>query len=147
MMRAVLGSRAIVAATSPPGVELHIGIVRDPDLGLLLVLGAGGTLVELMADRAVALPPVDETSARRLLDRLVVRHLLEGHRGQAPVDLGSIAVAAAAVSAIAVELEPELEALDVNPLRATPAGSMALDALVVARRATGPDAKVTQKIT
>jgi hypothetical protein len=49
------------------------------------------------------------------------------------VDLGSVAAAVGSMSAIAVELEPELEALDVNPLRATPAGSMALDVLVVAR--------------
>jgi acyl-CoA synthetase (NDP forming) len=130
-MRARLGPRAVIAEMAAPGVELSVGITRDPDVGLLLVLGAGGTLVEFIADRAVALPPVDAPSARRLLGRLRARHLLDGVRGQPGADLDSVAAAVAAVSDIAVELGPVIEALDINPLRATATGAVALDALVI----------------
>ena len=68
----------------PPGAELALGIARDPDLGPLIVVGAGGVLVELLADRAVALPPVDERTARQMLGGLRVARLLAGVRGAPP---------------------------------------------------------------
>ncbi len=60
-----LGSRVVVSATAPDGVELALGVVRDPHLGPLVVVGAGGVLVELLADRSVRLAPMDEDGARR----------------------------------------------------------------------------------
>ena len=77
-----LGKRALVAAMAPSGVELALGLVRDPQLGPLVVVAAGGVLVELLADRVVGLPPVDRDRARRLVDRLGARPLLEGVRGR-----------------------------------------------------------------
>ena len=59
-----LGPRVLVCQTVPAGPELALGIVRDPELGPLIVVGAGGVLVELLADRAVALPPVSAASRR-----------------------------------------------------------------------------------
>ncbi|MGO8959912.1 MAG: acetate--CoA ligase family protein [Streptosporangiaceae bacterium] len=128
-----LGPRVIVAQTAPPGVELALGIVTDPELGPLLVVGAGGVLVELLADRAVALPPVQPAAARELVDGLRVRTLLAGVRGAPPADLNSVTAAIAGLSAIAVELGSELVALDVNPLICGPSGAVAADALAVAR--------------
>ena len=128
-----LGKRVLVAATAPAGVELALGLVRDPQLGPLVVVAAGGVLVELLGDRVVGLPPIDRDRARRLLDRLSVRRLLDGVRGQPAADLEAVVEAIVAVSVLAEELSDGLEALDVNPLRCGPAGAVALDALVVAR--------------
>jgi hypothetical protein len=130
-----LGPEATVAAMAPPAVELALGIVHDPLLGPLVVVGAGGTLVELARDRAVALPPLDRASAARLLDSLRVRPLLDGYRGRAAVDMGAVLDAIVAVSSMAVELEGVLAALDVNPLSCTPSGVLALDVLVETRPA------------
>ena len=75
------------AATPPAGVELALGLVRDPLLGPLVLVASGGVLVELVDDRAVALPPVSTaTAARRALGRLRVDRLLDGFRGGPPVD-------------------------------------------------------------
>ena len=65
-----LGSRVVVSATAPEGVELALGVVRDPHLGPLVVVGAGGVLVEVLADRVVRLAPLDEEQAREGLARL-----------------------------------------------------------------------------
>jgi len=129
-----LGPRVLVCETAGPGTELALGITRDPDLGPLVVIGAGGLLVEFLADRAVALPPVDTPGALRLLGRLRVAGLLAGVRGQPPADTAAVADAVVAVSAIACELGDQLEALDINPLICGPAGAVAVDALAVRRR-------------
>jgi acetate---CoA ligase (ADP-forming) len=134
-LAARLGPRVLVCETAEPGIELSAGIVTDGDLGPLVVVGAGGVLVEYLADRAVALPPVGAAGARRMLSRLRAARLLAGFRGRPPADLGAIAAAITAVSAIACELGGELAALDVNPLICGPAGAVAVD--VLAEPATG----------
>jgi acetate---CoA ligase (ADP-forming) len=126
-----LGRRALVAATAPAGVELALGIVRDPQLGPLVLVGAGGVLVELLADRAVALPPLDDERAGRLLERISSRRLLEGVRGSPAADLAAVRGALVALSLLAQELGEGLAALDVNPLSCGPRGALALDVLVV----------------
>jgi acyl-CoA synthetase (NDP forming) len=128
-----LGPRVLVCETAGPGTELALGITRDPDLGPLVVTGAGGLLVEFLADRAVALPPVDPARALRMLGRLRVGGLLAGVRGQPPADTGAVAEAVVAVSSIARELGDHLEALDINPLICGPAGAVAADVLAVRR--------------
>ena len=132
-LAARLGPAALVCQTVPSGTELALGIVRDPDLGPLVVVGAGGILVELVSDRAVALPPLTPDQAAELLDGLKVRRLLDGARGARPADLDSITRAIAAVAELASELGDHIEALDVNPLICGPDGAIAVDALVVLR--------------
>jgi len=129
-----LGKRVLVFPTAPEGVELALGVVRDPQLGPLVVVAAGGVLVELIRDRVVALPPIDRDRALRLLDRLGIRRLLDGVRGQPPSDLEAVLDAIVAVSRLAQELHDGLDALDVNPFRCGSSGAVALDALVVPRR-------------
>jgi acyl-CoA synthetase (NDP forming) len=128
-LAARLGPRVLVCETVGPGTELSAGITADPGLGPLVVVGAGGVLVEHLADRAVALPPVDASQARRMLSRLRVAALLAGFRGQPPADLDAVARAITGVSAIACELGGELAALDINPLICGPAGVVAVDVL------------------
>jgi acyl-CoA synthetase (NDP forming) len=132
-METRLGPRVLIAPMAGPGVELALGMITDAQWGPLVLVGAGGTLIEVMADRAVALPPVDEAGARRMVDRLRLRPLLDGKRGAAPSDMASLARAVARLSALAADLGDLIGEIDVNPLRCGPQGAVALDALVVAK--------------
>jgi acyl-CoA synthetase (NDP forming) len=129
-----LGPNVQVCEQVPAGTELALGITSDPALGPLVVVGAGGILVEMLADRAVALPPVDRQAARELLAALRVSRLLAGARGAPPADLDAILQAIIGVSELAAELGGQLGALDINPLICGPAGAIAVDALAVLRR-------------
>ncbi|HEX5289229.1 MAG TPA: acetate--CoA ligase family protein [Streptosporangiaceae bacterium] len=130
-LAARLGRRVLVSQTAPPGTELALGLAADPGLGPLIVVGAGGVLVELLAGHAVALPPVDERLAAELLAGLRVSPLLAGVRGAPAADLGAVARAIAGLSQLAVELGDDLAALDINPLICGPAGALAVDALAI----------------
>jgi len=132
-LSARLGPRVLVCESVPAGTELAVGIARDPDLGPLIVVGAGGVLVELLADRAVALPPVDERTARQMVAGLRVARLLAGARGAPPADLAAVVRAIVGVSAVAAELGGQLAALDVNPLICGPGGAVAVDVLALPR--------------
>ncbi|MDP9242769.1 MAG: acetate--CoA ligase family protein, partial [Actinomycetota bacterium] len=130
-----LGAEVVVAEMAPPGVELALGIVRDAQFGPLVLVAAGGVLVEIMADRRLALPPLDAGRSRTLLDGLAMRPLLDGVRGEPAADVDAVARAIAALSILAEDLGDLLEAVDVNPLIAGPEGCVAVDALVVPRAA------------
>jgi acyl-CoA synthetase (NDP forming) len=128
-----LGPNVTVARMAPPGVEVALGIVRDEQFGPLVLVAAGGILVEVLKDRRLAMPPLDEARAVRLIDRLQVRTLLEGVRGRAPADVASLARALVGLSWLATDLGDLLEALDVNPVICAPDGCAAVDVLVIPR--------------
>jgi acetate---CoA ligase (ADP-forming) len=128
-----LGAQVSVSATAPRGVELALGLVRDPQLGPLVVIAAGGVLTELITDRVVALPPLSRDRAENLVRCLRIGPLLDGWRGSAPADVAAVADAIVAMGRLAVELGDRLDAVDVNPLVATGTGAVALDVLVVRR--------------
>jgi hypothetical protein len=107
--------------------------VRDPQFGPLVLVGAGGVLVEVLKDRRLALPPLDEARARSMIDRLEVRPLLDGVRGRPPVDVDAVARAIVAISWLANDLGDNLEALDANPVICAPEGCVSVDALVMPR--------------
>jgi len=132
-LAARLGPRVVVCETAPPGTELALGIVTDPALGPLLVVGAGGVLVEILAERAVLLAPVTRSAALAALRRLRIAPVLAGSRGLPAADLGAIADAITGLSRLACDLGDALEALDINPLICTPAGPVAVDALLIPR--------------
>ena len=129
-----LGPRMTVAAMipqTPGGVEMHLGVVVDEQFGPLVVVAAGGVLVEAFDDRGIALPPLTPDHARTLIDRLRISGILDGARGRPPVDRDAIAGALSALSHLAVEVGDVLEAVDINPLIAGPRGCIAADALVI----------------
>ena len=126
-----LGSDVTVAAMAPPGVEVALGVVRDPTFGPLVLVAAGGVLVELLHDRKLALPPIDVDAARRLIDRLAIRPLLDGVRGAPRCDVDALAHAVSRLSVLAVELGDRIAELDINPMIVSPSGCVAVDALVV----------------
>jgi len=131
-----LGARVSVSRRVPEGVEIALGAIRDPQFGSYVMVAAGGVLIELLADTAVSLAPIDANAAERLLGSLKVRRLLDGLRGRPPADVASLCRAIASLSVLADDLGDALEQLDVNPLIASPDGCVAVDALVIARRAT-----------
>jgi len=129
-----LGPQVVVAAMAPPGVELALGVVRDAQFGPLVLVAGGGLLVEVMHDRRLAIPPLDEARAVAMIDALRARPLLDGVRGTPPADVGSAARAIVRLSVLAADLGDLLDALDVNPVIVTPDRCVAVDALVVPRR-------------
>jgi acyl-CoA synthetase (NDP forming) len=125
-----LGPRAVVARMLPRGVELALGMVRDPQFGPLVVVGAGGVLIELLSDRRAALAPFGPATARRLIDALSVRPLLDGHRGAPAVDVDTLALAVSRFSVLASDFADRVREIDVNPLVCGPEIA-AVDALFV----------------
>jgi acetyltransferase len=113
----------------PQAFELLVGVASDPQFGPVIVFGHGGTAVEIVADRAVALPPLNTALARELISRTHVARLLPGYRDRPPADLDAIGRVLVAVSQMVIDL-PELVELDINPLLADNGGVIALDARV-----------------
>ena len=123
----------LVQAMVKGGVELVVGIKRDPQCGPVLLVGLGGVLVEVLRDTALALAPVGKVEARRMLEGLKGFRLLQGYRGAPAADLDSVCDAIARISEFAADNADEIEEIDVNPLLARPDGAVALDALIVLR--------------
>ena len=126
-----LGSRVSISAMAPKGVELAFGMVRDDQFGPIVMLGAGGLLVEILDDRCFALPPFGTEDAERLIGRLKLSRLLDGVRGAPPADRDGIARALSRFSVLAAALGDVIAEIDVNPVIAGPNGAIAVDALVV----------------
>jgi acetyltransferase len=111
----------------PNAVELIVGASVDPSFGPVLLFGQGGTAVEVLADRAIGLPPLNRVLAADLISRTRVAALLAGYRDHAPARLDAIADVLIALSQMLADL-PELAELDINPLWADHEGVLALDA-------------------
>jgi acetate---CoA ligase (ADP-forming) len=132
-LAARLGPRVTVCEMAAQGPELILGLARDPALGPLVVLGAGGVLAEYLSERVVALPPLAAADAATMISGLRVAEVLAGVRGQPPCDVAALAAAVAAFSLLAAELGEHLDAFDVNPLICSPSGVLAVDALTAPR--------------
>lgn len=126
-------------AGGPHAFELIVGIATDSVFGPVVLFGQGGTAVERIADRAVALPPLNRLLAAELVSRTRIARLLGGYREVPPVDMAALEGVLLAVSRMACELDGIAE-LDINPLLMTASGAIALDARIVIRRA-GQDAQ------
>ncbi len=110
--------------------ELYMGLSDDPVFGPVLVFGQGGTAVEVTADVAMELPPLDLNLARALIDRTRVSKLLDAFRGRPAKERAAVALTLVKLSQIAVDI-PEILELDINPLAATSDRLMALDARII----------------
>jgi acetyltransferase len=109
--------------------ELLVGVANDPQFGPVIVFGHGGTAVEIVGDRAVALPPLNMALARELISRTRIARLLAGYRDQPAADLDAVCRALVAVSQMVIDL-PELAELDINPLLVDDSGAIALNGRV-----------------
>ena len=114
----------------PPLAELIVGIKRENDFGLALVIGAGGILVELLKDSRSLLLPTTDGAIRNALLSLRSAPLLQGFRGREPADLDALVTAIRAVADYACENAAQLLELDVNPLLVGAQGTTAVDALI-----------------
>jgi acyl-CoA synthetase (NDP forming) len=129
-----LGNRVMVSPMiRATGVEMVIGMIRDEQFGPLVMLGFGGINVETIRDVVCALPPFGTATARRLLDSLQLRPLLDGLRNRPAVDIDAYCEAASRFSTMAASLGEEIDEIDVNPVIVHPGGCVAVDALVVGR--------------
>ena len=112
------------------GYELIIGSSLDAQFGPVLLFGSGGQLVEVYKDSALALPPLNATLARRMMEQTKIYHALKGVRGRKPVNLAALEELLVRFSQIVVE-QPWISEIDINPLLASPERLIALDARVV----------------
>jgi acyl-CoA synthetase (NDP forming) len=115
-------------------VEVGLGMVTDDQFGPVIMISAGGTLIEILSDRVALLPRVDSTRALRAVERLQIRPILDGARGANPVDIDALAEVIVRFSELVVDGADFIDAIDVNPVIAGPTGSVAVDALIVERR-------------
>jgi acetyltransferase len=115
---------------SGDGYELIIGSSLDPQFGPVLLFGTGGQLVEVFKDRALSLPPLNTTLARRMMEQTKIYQALKGVRGRKPVNLAELEQLMVRFSRLVVE-QPWIKEIDINPLLATPERLVALDARVV----------------
>jgi acetate---CoA ligase (ADP-forming) len=124
--------RYLVEAMAPPGVDLLAGARRDPVFGPVMLLGLGGVVAEALADVAVALAPLSEAGAAGLADRLAGRALLDGFRGGPVADRAALGAVLARLGAL-LAANPGVEEIEINPLRITREGLVALDAVLRTR--------------
>jgi acetyltransferase len=110
--------------------ELILGASLDPQFGPVLLFGTGGQLVEVFKDRSLGLPPLNTTTARRMMEQTRIYKALKGVRGRKPVDMAALEVLMVRFSALVAE-QRWIEEIDINPLLASPDGFVALDARVV----------------
>ena len=119
---ALPGSNNFLGVTVQPmlrieGYELIVGCSIDPQFGPVLLFGAGGQLVEVFGDRALALPPLNTTLAMRMIEQTIIHKALKGVRGRAPVDLAALARLLVRFSQLVIE-QPWISEIDINPLLA-----------------------------
>jgi len=123
----ITGFTVQAMVSRPHAQELIVGASVDPVFGPVILFGQGGTAVEVMADRAIGLPPLNRVLARELVAGTRVSKLLAGYRDHAPARMDAICDVLVLVSQMLADL-PELAELDINPLLADSDGVIALDA-------------------
>jgi acetyltransferase len=112
------------------GYELIIGSSLDSQFGPILLFGSGGQLVEAFNDHALALPPLNSTLARRMMEQTRIFNALQGVRGRPPIDLAALEGLLVRFSGLVVE-QPWIKEIDINPLLASPTSLIALDARII----------------
>jgi acetyltransferase len=134
-VRAECGPEHFLGVTVQPfvahdGYEVIVGSSIDPQFGPVLLFGSGGQLVEIFKDRALGLPPLNTTLARRMIEQTRIFHALQGTRGRPPVDLEKLTNAMVLFSRLVVE-QQWIKEVDINPLIVSPSEVRALDARII----------------
>jgi acetyl-CoA synthetase (ADP-forming) len=121
----------LVQKMAPPGLELIIGAIADPQFGPTVMLGMGGLYVELYKDTSFRIAPINVEDAEEMVEELKASRILKGYRGQPPLDVGAIVDALVNVSNLATRYEGIIEQLDVNPVLVYEKGLQAVDARII----------------
>jgi acetyltransferase len=126
-------------ARRPHARELIVGVATDPVFGPVILFGSGGTAVEVIADRAIGLPPLNTVLARDLVSRTRVAKQLAGYRNYPPADMDAVYRTLIRISQLVIDI-PEIAELDINPLVANESGVIALDARIKVHAVDKPEA-------
>ena len=121
----------LIAAFIEGGVEMALGIHNDPEVGPLVMVGAGGVLLELIKDVEFRAPPIDRAVAHDMVSRLKSYRLLTGFRGKPALDVDALCSAIVQLSAVAEDCGDLIQSIDINPILVLPKGCLALDAAIV----------------
>ena len=126
-----LGSMALVSQMVIAGVEIALGTINDRQFGPVIMVAAGGILVEFLDDRAMAMCPLDAAQAETLLASLKLNRLLLGVRGQAAVNRQALIDAIVNLSQLAFNLRDSIAEIDINPVIVNASDAIAVDALIL----------------
>ena len=126
-----LGPRAILGPMIESGVEIGLGVVVDSAFGAIVVISAGGTLIEILDDKCAAVAPFGPRTARRLIDRMRLSKILAGVRGKPAVDIENLCNAIARFSVFAATFSEYISEIDINPILVSQDGCCAVDALII----------------
>ena len=129
-----LGKKAVLMEMAEGSVEICVGAIVDPEFGPVIILSAGGTLVELFDDRVSSLAPIHETDVKKLLKKLKIYRLFGGVRGGNAVDLKQLCKQISRISEVVFYLRDSLSEVDINPLICSKDKIIAVDCLVVGRK-------------
>jgi acyl-CoA synthetase (NDP forming) len=112
------------------GIEVIVGVTKDPQFGPVLMFGLGGVLVEVLKDVAFRIIPIEQRDARQMVEDIKGYPVLQGYRGQDPASLDALHALLLKVSSF-IEAHPEVAELDLNPVFAYKDGAIAVDARIV----------------
>lgn len=121
----------IVAEMISGGIETVLGVTNDPVFGPTVMFGLGGVFVEVLKDVAFRVAPFGTEEARRMIDEIRGRAVLDGARGAPPADIEALANAISTLSIFAVENSDNIQTIDINPFIVLPKGAVAVDALII----------------
>jgi acyl-CoA synthetase (NDP forming) len=130
-----LGRRVLISALAPAGIEMAFGLVQDAAFGSFVMAAFGGTWIEHLKDRALAMAPLDESTAERLLSELRLAKVLDGVRGAAPCDRAALVRTFVRFGELARDLGAQIAEMDLNPVLVSAEGTTAVDCLIIPRRA------------
>jgi acyl-CoA synthetase (NDP forming) len=119
-----------VQRMAPPGVEVIVGMSKDPQFGPVLMFGLGGILVEVLKDVSFRIVPLTERDAREMIKEIKGYPVLQGYRGQKPASIPALEQLILKVSQF-VEKNPQIKELDLNPIFAYPDKAVAVDARII----------------
>jgi acyl-CoA synthetase (NDP forming) len=113
-----------------PGIEVIMGMVKDPTFGPVIMFGLGGVFVEVLKDVAFRIVPIEKSDAEDMINEIKGKKLLEGYRGQEPADVACLQQMLLRLSDF-VNTTPEIEEIDMNPVFAYKDGAVVVDARII----------------
>jgi acyl-CoA synthetase (NDP forming) len=119
-----------VQSMAKPGIEVIIGMIKDPSFGPVVMFGLGGVFVEVLKDVAFRIVPIEKSDAEDMISEIKGKKLLEGYRGQEPADIGYLQQMLLRLSDF-VNATPQVEEIDMNPVFAYKDGAVVVDARIV----------------
>lgn len=141
-MSRIKGFRGILVEEMVSGVELIVGAKIDYQFGPIILLGIGGTGVEIYQDTAIRMAPLAQRDVSSMVASLKARALLEGYRGSAGVDMGALTRSILAFSDLVMALGDEFESIDLNPVMCSPEACLVADARIVLPQRRAPNRQV-----